>query len=418
MIELIILGVGVFAYGMVSKRLSLSPITAPMVYTVLGLILGVGGLGWFDLDLGSSLLVLLVETTLVLVLFTDAIRIDLRMLRGEALFPARLLGIGLPATFLLGVAAAFFVFDRIDLATAGLIAAVLTPTDAALGQAVVSDQRLPIQVRQGLNVESGLNDGLVVPLVTVMIGLAATEADQGGLGEWTAFAGGQIGLGLGWGILAGTGGGWLLRTRSLAGKVEGVYQQLATLAVAAVAYAGAESTGGNGFIAAFVAGLALGAVAREQCRNMGNFSEDQSELLSAITFLVFGAAVAGSMLETLTWDIALYSVLSLTVIRGIPVVVSLWRSGTLMETRLFVAWFGPRGLASILFALLVVEQIGAPGTELVYRTATWTVLFSIFAHGLTAAPWSGRLARRLEAAGDDMPEMRPGPQMPTRRSLG
>lgn len=418
MTELLIVAASVFGYAMVSERLTMTPLTAPIVFTTIGLIVGRGGLGWFDAGLDGEFVSTLVEATLVLVLFTDAIRIDLRALRRESWLPTRLLGIGLPLSLVFGTAVAAVLFNDLSLAEAGLLAAVLAPTDAALGQAVVSDQRLPVRLRQGLNVESGLNDGIVLPVVTVMLALAAAEAGTGGFGVWSWFATRQIGFGLACGAAAGAGGGWILRRRATTDHVEGVYRQLATIAIAVAAFAGAEAVEGNGFIAAFVAGLAFGQVARDQCRGVQDFTEDEGELFNVITFTVFGAALAGPLLGQLSWRIAVYAVLSLTVVRMVPVLFALWRSGTYVETRLFAGWFGPRGLASILFALVVLEELDSPRAEMVFAIATWTVLLSVYAHGLTASPWVGRLARRLARAPASMPEMAPAPELPTRRRLG
>lgn len=417
MTELLIIGAAVYGFALVSERLSMSPITAPMVFTAVGLVVGTGALGWFDLELEGEAVAILVEATLVLVLFTDAIRIDLRQLRVESAIPARLLGIAMPLTFGLGMGAAALIFADLSVAEAAVLAAVLTPTDAALGQAVVSDSRLPVRIRQGLNVESGLNDGILVPLVTVTLAIAAADESVGGVGDWGGLVLRQIGFGVLSGLVIGGLGGLILHRRALDGRIEGVYRQLGTLSIAAAAFATASSLDGNGFIAAFTAGLAFGHVARDQCAGIQDFTEDEGELFSAITFVVFGAVLAGPALDELTWQIALYAVLSLTVVRMLPVVASLSWSGTLLETRLFVGWFGPRGLASILFAIIVLEELEGPGATTIFLAATWTVLLSVYAHGVTASPWTTRLARRLADGPDDQAEMMPAPELPTRHGL-
>ncbi len=416
MSELLTISVVVFGFAMVSGRLSLSPVTAPMVFTAVGVLLGVLGGPWFHLDLENEAVSLLVEVTLVLVLFTDAVRIDLRKLRRQLLLPARLLGIGLPLTIALGTFAAAALFGGLTIVEAALLAAILAPTDAALGQAVVSDKRLPVRIRQGLNVESGLNDGIMVPIVTVFLAVAATETGRAA-GNWGQFAAQQIGFGILAGALAGVLGGWLLHRFASAGFVDGIYRQLATIAIAVAAFTGAGVMGGNGFIAAFVAGLAFSHIAREQCKNVQDFTEDEGELLGSITFLVFGAVLAAPVLGSLTWQIALYVALSLTVVRMAPVLIALAWSRTRFETRLFIGWFGPRGLASILFALLVFEQLSGTVAETVFTVAVWTILVSVFAHGVTASPWTSRLARRLGAAPASAPEMVEVHEMPTRRRL-
>ena len=414
MTELLIVALVVLGFALVSKRLSASPVTAPMVFTTVGLVVGLGGLGWFDLTLENEAVTVLVEATLVLVLFTDAIRIDLRALRRQAGLPGRLLGIGMPLTVLVGAGVAVLVVPGVTLLEGALLAAVLAPTDAALGQAVVSDQRLPTRVRQTINVESGLNDGIAVPVVTVLLAAVAAEG-VGGAGDWVGLAARQVGFGVLAGLLAGVVGGRLLDSRAAAGAVEGVYRQLATLSVAVAAYALAGVVDGNGFIAAFTAGLAFGQVASRQCSDVQDFTEDEGELLSALTFLVFGAVLVGPVLGDLTWPVAAYVVASLTVVRVLPVLVALSGSGTLLETRLFLGWFGPRGLASILFALLVATELDSPAASTIFTVAAWTVLVSVFAHGLSAHAWAGRLARRLEGLGDPVPETGPAPELPTRR---
>ena len=416
MIELLLVALSVLGFAMVSGRLTMAPLTAPMVFTTIGLVVGVGGLGWFDLDLRGEAVSVLVEATLVLVLFTDAIRIDLGALRREALLPGRLLGLGMPLTILAGTGVALLVVPELGLAEAALLAAVLAPTDAALGQAVVSDRRLPVRVRQALNVESGLNDGVAVPVVTVL--LAAVVAEEvGGAGDWVTLAAEQVGYGVAVGLAIGLLGGWLLDRRVVAGAVEGVYRQLAALAIAATAYALSSVLDGNGFIAAFVAGLAFGRVARRQCSGVQDFSEDEGELLSAVTFLIFGAVVIGPALDQLSWRVVVYVVCSLTVVRMLPVLLALLGSGTRWRTRLFLGWFGPRGLASILFAVLVAEGTDSAAGETIFTIAAWTVLVSVFAHGVTAAPWAGRLGRYLNDQPVPGHEMGPAPELPTRRRL-
>ncbi len=416
MVELLLVALAVLAFAMVSQRLALSAVTAPMVFTGVGIVVGLGGLAWFDLPLEGEAVSLLVEATLVLVLFTDAIRIDLRALRRQAGLPLRLLGVGLPLTVAAGTGVGLLLEPGLGLAGAALLAAVLAPTDAALGQAVVSDPRLPVRIRQALNVESGLNDGIAVPVVTVLLAVVVAE-EAGGAGDWLDLAARQVGFGIAAGVLAGAVGGKVLDLRAAAGAVEGIYRQLATVAIAVVAFASAGLVGGNGFIAAFTAGLAFGQVARPHCAGVQDFTEDEGELLTAVTFVIFGAVLVGPVLDDLSWRTGLYVLASLTVVRMLPVLVALVGSGTLVETRLFLGWFGPRGLASILFALLVVDDLDSPVGDSVFTVAAWTVLASVFLHGVTASAWAGRLSRRLTTAAAAGPEMGPAPELPTRRGL-
>ncbi len=390
-----------------------------MVFTTVGLIVGSAGTGWFDLDLESESVSILVEATLVLLLFVDAVRIDVRSLLDHSMFPSRLLAIGLPLTILLGGVFAGWMFPDLGTTEALLLAAVLAPTDAALGQAVVSDKRLPVRVRQGLNVESGLNDGVMVPVVAVLLALSgAGQEGESGAAEWVELVARQVGFGLLCGVTTGIAGGWLLHHQVGRDWVEGLYRQLATVALAAIAFASAEVLGGNGFIAAFVGGLSFGYIAAATSSDVADFTEDEGELLSSITFLVFGAVLAGPLLADIDWRVALYAVLSLTVVRILPVALAFLGSGLGRETKLFAGWFGPRGLASILFALLVAEELENEVAETIVLASVATVLLSVYAHGLTASPWTSAFAGRLRKGPADQPEMMDVPDLPTRRRLG
>ena len=402
------------AYGLLSRRLERRAITPPMVFVALGIVLGPSVLGLVDLGFDEASVRILAEATLVLVLFTDAIRIDVGLVRSQFRLPLRLLGIGLPLTVVAGTAVAYLLFDELGLFGAALLAAILAPTDAALGQAVVSSEDVPRRVRQVLNVESGLNDGIALPLVTLFIALAGVEEAVRSTGSWVRFVALQIGVGVLVGVLVGAVGGRLVDTASRRGWTEGALRQLSVLALPVIAFGASTALDGNGFIAAFVAGVAFGSVARDHCPHVHDFTEDEAELLTLLTFLAFGAAVVGPALGSLTWQIALYAVLSLTAIRMLPVALSLAGSGLHLRTVAFVGWFGPRGLASILFALLLVEEASLPITPVVLDVVTWTVLLSILAHGLSAVPLARAYGRWFERARGDMAEEGTAPDLVTR----
>ncbi len=390
MFELAAGAVVIFVYGLFSRVFERSVVSAPIFFTIVGVLLGPLVFGLFDQErLDTGAVGILAEATLILVLYTDAIRIDLRRLRRDAQLPARLLGIGLPLTLLSGTVVAKLMFDSFDWAAAFVLAAILTPTDAALGKPVVTDERLPIRVRQTINVESGLNDGIMLPVVTVAVALLASQAgaeQPGGVGRLLLE---QIGLGLLAGAVIGWVGGRLLDYAVSKGWVEGIMRQLTTLAIGVGAFAFAEMVGGNGFVAAFVAGLAFGAAAREHCEGAYNFATDEGELLTLLTFLVFGAIVVGQAADDLTVETAIYAVLSLTVIRMVPVAISLIRARLKLQTVAFIGWFGPRGLASILFGAFLLEESVAEVADPIFAVVTWTVIFSIFAHGMSAVWLSG-----------------------------
>lgn len=403
----------VFAYGLVSRRLERTPITGPIVFVAIGVLVGPEVLDLVEVDIDSGILRSVAEATLVLILFTDAIRIDLSRLRRHAGVPVRLLGLGLPLTIALGTLAGALLLSDLAVWEAALVAAILTPTDAALGQAVVSNPRVPVRVRQAINVESGLNDGLMLPIVTVLLAVTGASMDLAGPGSWTRFGVEQIGWGVSIGAVVGYGGGRLLDFASRSGWVDGVYRQLATLAIGAGAFGAAELAGGNGFVAAFVAGLGFGAAAREQCQGAYDFAEDEGHLLAMLTFLFFGVAMAGPLLDAVDWRIALYAALSLTVVRMVPVAAALVGTALNVRTVAYIGWFGPRGIASILFVLLAVEETTLPGASHILAVVTATVLISVVAHGATSWNLSERYGEWFEA-NRSTSESHPVEEMPTR----
>ena len=414
MTSLLAIAAVIVLYGVVSKRLALTIVSGPMVFVAAGWLVGPAGLDWVQLGLDEGILRILAEATLVLLLFTDAIRIDLMALRKHAQIPARLLGIGLPLTVLAGTAAAYFVIDGLPLIEALVLGAVLAPTDAALGQAVVTDERVPSKLRQALNVESGLNDGLIAPLVTVAVGLALMGGGSETVGEATTFIVQAVGFGVLIGVLVGFVGGQVLMWAADRNWVDGVFRQLVTLAIGVAAFAGAEAIDGNGFVAAFVAGLAFGAAAREECHGAYDFAEDEAQLLALLTFLGFGVGLS-TIWEQIGWREWVFALLALTLVRMVPVWVSLLGTHFKTPTVAFLGWFGPRGLASILFALFIIEE-QLPDSELLLAIVSLTALLSVVLHGVTAVPLSKRFGVWVHGRlADDEPEMEEVPDMPVRR---
>jgi NhaP-type Na+/H+ or K+/H+ antiporter len=426
--------VGVFAllvvlYSLVARRLEGTPITAPMVFVTAGIVAAAtgeidlpvdvttvetaSGADSVTVEIASGAFLFALEVTLALLLFSDAARLNLRKLRGSAALPGRLLLIGLPLTVALAGAVAFGLFDELVFWEALVLATVIAPTDAALGQSVVSNRRLPVRIRQALNVESGLNDGLAVPLFTIFLALAVAEE------EVTAKSAGLVILEkLGYGVLVGVAvglvGGWLVTVASRRGWMTGVSQQLGVAAMAVLAWWSAEEIGGSGFIAAFVGGVALGGAARWVGPKVVEFTEDSGALLNHFVFFGFGL-VAIELLGAATWQMVLFAVLALTVIRMLPVALALLGTGLRPLTVGFVGWFGPRGLASIILALLVIEdEPELPGGATITIAMAVVVVMSVYAHGLTAAPGVAWYARRTEGMHEDAPERHEVPELPTR----
>ncbi|HEU5211710.1 MAG TPA: cation:proton antiporter [Gaiellaceae bacterium] len=383
----------VLAYAAVSGRLDGTPVTAPMVFTAAGLLVGVDVLGIVELNTSGETVKLLAEATLAVVLFGDAARIDLRALRGEYGIPARLLGIGLPLTILAGLGLALIVFGSLSWPEALVLAIVLAPTDAALGQSVVTLTAIPSRIRQALNVESGLNDGLCVPLFTFAVALASAEAGIIGDRRAVTLVAEAIGYGVLFGVLGGAAAAAVVRVSVRRGLVQPTWLQVVPVAGAVLAYTSADAAGGSGFVAAFVGGVVFGGIRRRVGGEVGYLVEELGALLGAATFVVFGATLLEPALGDVTPAVVVYAVLSLTVVRMVPVALALLGTGARRPTVGFVGWFGPRGLASIVFAVLIVEATGElPNEGVVLTTVFVTVGLSVLLHGLTAAPLARRYA--------------------------
>jgi NhaP-type Na+/H+ or K+/H+ antiporter len=379
-------------YAAVSRRLERLNVSGAMFFTTAGLLAG-PVLGLIDLQLEGEQVKLLAEITLTLVLFADASRISLRALHHEYAVPLRLLGIGLPLTIAAGAVAGAAVIPGIGLAEALVLAIVLACTDAALGQAVVSDERVPSRVRQGLNVESGLNDGLCVPLFFIAIAIA--EADAGTESSHAALqlVAEQIGYGLVGGVVAGLVGGFALLTAVRRGLIEPHWMQILSLASALLAAGIAEELGGSIFIAAFTGGFVFGALRHDTGGEVTYLVDEGGEVFNAVTFIVFGAVILGSLLDEMTWQIVLYAVLSLTAVRMLPVALAMLGTGARPPTLAFLGWFGPRGLASIVFAVILLDDTELPHLHTLILAITATIAISVYAHGLTARPLTERYAR-------------------------
>lgn len=412
LITLAVIAVGLVGFSVFSGKLQGTIITAPLVFIVFGFAIGEGGFSIAQLDLDHGAIHLLAEATLILVLFSDAARIDLSRLRKDHNLPVRMLALGLPLVMVTGMAVAMLLFEHFSIWEAALLAAILAPTDAALGQAVVSDEAVPVRIRQAINVESGLNDGIALPVV-LFLASAASAAQQSSTGDWLAFAAGQLILGPIVGAAIGFCGARALDVAAEREWSTTAFQGIGVISVALLAFVVAELVGGNGFIAAFIGGMVFGNSVRHPCTFLFEFMATEGELLVLITFLVLGAVMLPDALQHLNWTWVLYATLSLTLVRMIPIGLSLLGTGIRLPSYLFLGWFGPRGLASILFALLILEDAElVHGHELLSVTII-TVVLSALLHGITAAPLAkayGKMTREL----GDCEEHRPTEEHPLR----
>lgn len=393
----------VFLFGLVSHRLEKTVFTAPMVFTLMGLLLYFFWPELAETEVESEVWLTLAEIALILVLFSDATRINLRALLGSKSLPVRLLSIGMPLTILLGLLAAVLVVPGISFWEAAILAAILAPTDAGLGEMIVSSPRVPVRIRQALNVESGLNDGLSVPFLMLFIALAQAESG-GALQTLLIYAWEQIGYGTLVGLGIGLGGGWLISRARQRGWLAESFQQLTLLALPLLCLLVSKPIGASPFIAAFVGGLVVRVGFKEVSEHMVEFSQQEGQLFDLFVFFFFGLAV-GPILGALSWAVALYAILSLTVVRMLPVAISLAGTRLSRSSVLFMGWFGPRGLASIVLALVFLEQEAhLPGQPVINLAVAATVLFSVLAHGISTVPGIGWYDRQLEPVQANAPE--------------
>ncbi|GJL94487.1 MAG: sodium:proton antiporter [Hyphococcus sp.] len=387
---LIAIALCIVLYGAFSAQLSKSIISAPMLFMLVGLLVGQAGLGLINIDIENEVLEGFGELTLGFILFADAASTNSRKLALDYRIPRRLLLVSLPLTMLFGTLVAIGLFPNLSWQEAALIAAILAPTDAALGYAVVTSEHVPERIRQGILVESGLNDGLALPAVLFFAALAfsAMQGEAQGLSYWLGFTAKQIIIGGVFGIVAGAALGKAVHYADGKGWISHEFRNLTCIGVAILILLGAELAGGNGFIAAFVGGLVFGSFCKERTGSMTSFVEEEGQLFSLIIFFFFGAVLLPSALEYFTAVCILYALLSLTVIRIVPTVVSLIGLKLSLPSSLFMGWFGPRGLASILFLLIAVEHEEMGRLTEIEAVVYVTVFLSVILHGASAAPLS------------------------------
>lgn len=395
-----VIGAVVYAYSLLSERLKSTPFTGAVVFLITGLLLGPQGLGWMTIKVNSTSLSMIAEFTLALILFTDAAHANLKVLGESRRLPIRLLAVGLPLTIALGAVVAHRIFPDFSWIEAAILAIVLAPTDAALGQPVVTNPVVPANVREDLGAESGLNDGICVPVLLCLLSLArGSQPEVDGALLLARFFLQQVGLGLlvGLGL---TAVGCLLRNRALArGSMAPDWKPVLAVALPVGCFALAQQIGGSGFIACFSAGMAMGAWtgAAEKDEQLVA-AQATGDVLSLITWVAFGSAAVVGTLAALSPAMVLYGVLSLTVIRMLPVALATTGQRLPIWTMAFVGWFGPRGLASIVFAVIVLES-GLPHGQVIVGTASFTILLSVLAHGMSAPSLVGRYGRWAQRHG-------------------
>lgn len=392
---LLIILVFTIAYAMMAKRLSSTIITAPMMFLLLGFLLE--KLDVINIEQAEPLLHLIAEISLIVLLFLDASQTDLKSLKSKYVWPTRMLLIGLPLAVGLGFIASTLFFPGIPLIVLALVAAILSPTDAALGQAVVSNKGVPVAERQCLTVESGLNDGLALPIILLFAYMLASlgGADQEGK-NWLLFGIKQIILGPLVGITIGWLGGKMFLIAESRQLTAPTFEGIAVLALAGCAYIMAELVQGNGFISAFTAGLAFGNLVKGHCRFIYEFTESEGQMLIWTSFLLIGLVLVPEAIQHLTWPMFSFILFSLLIVRPVSIYISLLGTDSKKITRIFLGWYGPRGLATALFALLVIKGVTDEYADFVLYTAINAVWISAILHGISAAPGANWYAKKIK----------------------
>ena len=392
------------AFALGSRKLSGTILTGPMLFSAVGFAIGPQALGWVEIQISNSAISAIAEVTLVVVLFTDAASTDFSAFRRSDNLPLRMLLVGMPLAIGLGTLAALGLFPGWSVWEAALLAAILTPTDAALGQAVTENETVPERIRTAIGSESGLNDGLALPLIVLFAALASGGSDTGA-SDWLQSVGSQIVLGLLAGIAIGYSGGRLVALADDRGWMSEWAEGIAAMAIVLGAFMLAEAVHGNGFLAAFAGGLAFGKSLGRKCRFLYEFQQTEAHMLVLITFTLVGAMLLPAAMQHFTWNCLLFSIFALTVMRMLPIALSLVGLKLGAHTVAFIGWFGPRGLASVLFLLIVMQSTDLMRESELLAAVALTVTLSIILHGITAAPWAriyGRSVGEESGSGNDL----------------
>ncbi len=410
-VAIIVIAGAVLAVVSISGRLYKAWLTEPLVAMVFGIV--IGSLVVAPIDLEESGVLTFLEITLALVLFADAARIDVGKLRLDYAWPTRMLVIGMPLAMVLGSLAGWWLLDGVKVGIALVVGVILSPTDAALAEPVLESERLPVRIRQTLNIESGLNDGLALPALFIALGVAQTG--DGGAGNAVEIFASQVGLGVVGGLVCGYAGALLIGKGTRHGWMSPLHQKIAAVALALLAFASVQQFGGSGFVATFVTGVVLSARVRPSCDYLYEFAKTEGRTLVLIAFVLIGAGPVREILqdgvEPEVWALAL---LSLFVLRPLAIAVSLIGQRLMVSTGLFLGWFGPRGLATIVFMLVAFQEL-AEMPSLLLDVVVLTVALSVVLHGLSSTPLSNWLSARIEARGEEeIPEIGGAYKHPTR----
>ena len=404
---IVVLLILVVIYTIMGHTLARVWISMPMFFVIAGAIAGPYGLGWISFGLGTTDVETLTELTLAFLLFADAATLDFKQVKEDTKMPGRLLFVAFPLVVLTGALICYLLFPDEKIGFALLIGAILAPTDAALGLPIFNNPRVPVRIRRALNVESGLNDGLATPLVTLFIAMTLEELGSGQQGHWLIAAASEIAIAIVVGIALGFLGGWLFAHAVKKNWTSDVARQIGNPALALLVFFATKQLGGNGFVAVFVGGILFGFITRHVMHDDIEYTEITGTFLSLFVWTIFGAVMAIPLLQNFIPLALLYAVISLTVVRMIPVAIAMIGTRMRKDTTLMMGWLGPRGLASVVFLIMAYEAAHEAHveTDLLLASVGWTILLSVLLHGASALPLANWYGQRLRKAGTDIPEM-------------
>ena len=417
--SLLIILIGILVIAAVSKRIRETVITLPMLYTLFGLLAAALFSNVIILRYDSPLVQIIAELTLVLVLASDSSRMKIKDLLTYHDLPARLLLLALPLTFVMGTIVGAIVFEGSNIWVLAILAVILAPIDSSLAESSVDNPKVPVRIRQTLNVEGGMDDGITLPFLLLFISLAVSSEIGGETGSFLIFTAQKIGFGIIAGLIMGYLGARYISWGEKSGWMSSQFQKIGWLALVLLTYGAAEFIGGNGFIAAFLFGIVSGnAIERQESERLYSFAIVENTLLMMLTFMFYGAVMLYPVLQQITLPIIIYAILSLTLVRMLPVAISLIGTKLRLESILYLGWFGPRGIASILYVYTVLQAEGLEKQDVIFSVVMITIFFSVMVHGMSAVPltnWYARRIAKLEKQGLAQAETRYVPEMPARK---
>jgi NhaP-type Na+/H+ or K+/H+ antiporter len=386
--------------GLASGIVERAPLSFPIIFLGLGFLLD--GTGAIEVDLESEALEAVAFLVLALVLFLDGVRLEADAIRAAGLTPILSLGPGTVITVVAVASSAYFLLN-LSVVESLLIGTVLASTDPVVLRDVVRNKRIPRSVRQALSIEAGTNDIVVLPVLLVLIAVA--HAETKGVMDWLAFAGQVLLLGPLIGFSIGAAGAWLMSNASAAFGIRREHEALYGIGLVLLAFTAAQMLGGDGFLAAFAAGLAVAVLNLELCDCFLEYGETTAEAAMLLAFILFGAVIYDIAREVPLGTTLLLAAVAVLLARPLAIALVLRGAAVSRQARAFIGWFGPRGLSSLLLALLIVKG-GVPNAEYLFAVVGIVVTVSVVAHGVTATPLSALYVRAVER--DTLAEERKG----------